>query len=51
MEILDLYGLIVPLNLSEASLCFQNRDFIVFMENKEFFSDHKPFPRWLHRWS
>jgi len=20
------------------------------MENKEFFSDHKPFPMWVHRW-
>ena len=34
----------MPLNLPEVYLCFQNRDFIVFMENKEFFSDHKPFP-------
>ncbi|MCU7243724.1 MAG: hypothetical protein NT917_11370, partial [Microcystis aeruginosa WS75] len=34
---------------TEASLCFQNRDFIVFMEKKEFFSDQKPLSRWLHR--
>ncbi|ARI80660.1 hypothetical protein BH695_1379 [Microcystis aeruginosa PCC 7806SL] len=39
----------MPLNLPKASLCLQNRDFIVFMERKEFFSDQKPLPRWLHR--
>ena len=44
-------GLNVPLNLYEASLCFQNRDFIVFMERKKFFSDQKPLPRWVHQWS
>ncbi|GCL59019.1 hypothetical protein [Microcystis aeruginosa] len=44
MEIFDLYRLNAPLNLPEASLCFQNRDFIVFMERKEFFSPQKPLP-------
>ncbi len=34
LGVTDLYGLNVPLNLPEVYLCFQNRDFIVFMEKK-----------------
>jgi hypothetical protein len=34
----------MPLEFPEVSLCFQNRNFIILIERKEFFSDPKTCP-------